>query len=104
MLSIAVRPDVSGFVPLSVANRVNTGWLKIRVLKLARELSLVVTFVTSERARPNQIANLIKELYSQSLYSQPFRSLSLFISSEQRVYWLAERQSLKLCTKIIICF
>ena len=24
-----------------------------------------------------------------------------FISSEQRVYWLAERQSLKACTKII---
>ena len=24
-----------------------------------------------------------------------------FISSEQRVYWLAERQSLKVCTKII---
>ena len=62
MLSFAVRTDVSGFVPLSAANRVNTGWLKIRALKLARELKLVVTFVPGERARPNQIANLIKEL------------------------------------------
>ena len=26
-----------------------------------------------------------------------------FISSEQRVYWLAERQSLKTCTKPITC-
>ena len=40
MFSIAVQPEVLGFVPLSAANRVNTGWLKIRVLKLARNYHL----------------------------------------------------------------
>ena len=63
ILSIAVRPAVSGFIPLSAANREYTGWLKDRVLKPARKLSLVVTFMPSESARPNQIADLIKELY-----------------------------------------
>ena len=62
--SIAVRLAVSGFVPLSAANREYTGWLKDRVLKPARKLSLVVTFVPSESARPDQIiADLIKGLY-----------------------------------------
>ena len=60
---ISVWPAVSGFVPLSAANIDYTGWLKDRILKPARKLSLVVTFVTSNRARPDQIADLVKELY-----------------------------------------
>ena len=63
MCSIAVRPAVSGYVLLTAANRECTGGLKDRVLKSARKLSLVVTFVSSESARPDQIADLIKELY-----------------------------------------
>ena len=67
IFSTAVRPAVSGFVPSSAANREYTGWLKDRVLKPARKLSIVVTFVSSEIARPDQIANLIKELYTYFL-------------------------------------
>ena len=52
---IAVRPAVSGFVSLSAANREYTGGLKDRVLKPARKLSLVVIFVPSESARPDQM-------------------------------------------------
>ena len=50
LFSIAVQPVVSGFFPLSAANREYTGWLKDRVLEPARKLSLVVAFVPSERA------------------------------------------------------
>ena len=64
IFAIAVRPAVSGLVALSAANRECTGWLKDRVLKPARKLSLVVTFVPRESARPDQIADLIKELYN----------------------------------------
>ena len=60
---IAVRPAVLGFVPLLAANRDNNGRLKDIVLKPVRKLSLVVTFVPSESAQPDQIADLIKELY-----------------------------------------
>ena len=57
ILSIYVRPTVSGFVPLSAANREYTGWLKDRMFKPAQKLlSLVVTFVPSEIARPDQIS------------------------------------------------
>ena len=61
--SIAVRLAVSGFVRLLAANKWYAGWLKDRVLKPARELSLVVTFVPSESVQPYQIADLIKDLY-----------------------------------------
>ena len=64
IFSIAVRPTVSGFVPLPAANREYTGWLKDRVLKPARKLSLVVTFIPSESSQPDQIADRIKELYT----------------------------------------
>ena len=50
IFSIAVRPEY-------------TDRLKDRVLKPVRKLSLVVTFVPSESARPDQIIDLIKELY-----------------------------------------
>ena len=63
IFSTAVRPAVLGFVPSSAAKREYSGWLKDRVLKPARKLSIVVTFVSSEIARPDQISNLIKELY-----------------------------------------
>ena len=63
-----MRPAVSGFVSLSATNREYTGWLKDRVLTPARKLSLVVTFVPSESARPDQIADLIKELYILHIY------------------------------------
>ena len=47
---MTVWPAVSGFAFLSAANREYNGWLKDRVLKPARKLSLVVTFVPSESA------------------------------------------------------
>ena len=56
IFSIAVWPAVSAFVPLSVANRQYTGWLKDSVLKPVRKLSLVETFVPSESARSDQEA------------------------------------------------
>ena len=55
-------PAVSKFVPLLAANKEHTVWLKDGVLKPARNLSLV-TFVPSERARLDESADLIKELY-----------------------------------------
>ena len=63
VFSIAVQPAISGFVTSSSANREYTGWLKDKVLKPTQKLSLVVTFVLSESARPYQITDLIKELY-----------------------------------------
>ena len=62
IFSIVEGPAVSEFVPLSAANTEYTGWLKDRVLKPVRKLSLVVTFAPSESARPDQIADLIKKL------------------------------------------
>ena len=56
---MVVRPAVSGFVSLLAANREYTGRLKDRGLKSARKLSLVVTFVPSESARPDQVADYI---------------------------------------------
>ena len=53
IFSISVQLAVSGFVPSSAANRKYTGWLKDRVLKPARKLTLVVTFVPSRSARPD---------------------------------------------------
>ena len=44
------------------ANREYADWLKDIVFKPARKLSLVVTFVPSGNARPDQIVDLIKEL------------------------------------------
>ena len=44
-----------GFVPLLAASIDYVGWLKNRFLKPAQKLSLVVTFVPSESARPDQI-------------------------------------------------
>ena len=79
----------------------STGWLKDRVLKTARKSSLVVTFVPSESDRPDQIADLIKELYILNRCTACRFEFCPFISSEHRVYWLAERQSLKDSKKII---
>ena len=55
IFSIAVRSAVSGFILLLPSNRQYTGWVKDRVLKPAQKLSLVITFVPSESARPDQI-------------------------------------------------
>ena len=55
----------------------------------------------SESARPDQITGLIKELYILNRGTACCFGVCPFISSEQRVYWLAERHSLKARTKII---
>ena len=68
IFSIALRPAVLGFVPLLAANREYSAWLKDRILKPARKLLLVVTFVPSKSARPDQIADLIKELYIAAVF------------------------------------
>ena len=56
IFSIAVRPAVWKFVFLSPANRGYAGWLNDTVLKPARKLSLVVTFVLNKSAQPDQCA------------------------------------------------
>ena len=86
---IAVRPAVAGFASLSAVKREFTGWPKNRILKPARKLSLVVTFVSSERARPDKIANLIKEVYLLNRCTACRFGVYYFISSEERAYWLA---------------
>ena len=58
MFSIAVRPAVLGLVSLSAATREYAGWLKDTVLKPARKLSLVVTFVPSESAQGRREPNV----------------------------------------------
>ena len=68
IFSIAVRPAVSRYGPLSGANREHSGCLKDIVLKSARKLSLVETFVPSESTRPGQISDLIKEFFFSSLF------------------------------------
>ena len=56
--STACRFEVYPF--LSSEQRVQyTGWLKDKVLKPVRKLSLVITFLHSESALPDQIADLI---------------------------------------------
>ena len=76
-------------------------WLAERQsLKPVRKLSLLVTFVPNEIARPDQIADLIKELYILNRCKACRFGVCSFISSEQRVYWLAERQRLKACMYI----
>ena len=98
-----MRAAVAGFVPLSAANREYAGWLKDKVLKPERKLSLVVTFVSSESARSDQIADLIQELYILNCCTAcRFCGVCLFISSEQRVYWWAENRVLKLVRNLLI--
>ena len=99
ILSIAVWPAISGLVSSSAVNREYTGWLKDRVLKPAWKLSLVVTFMPSESAQPDQITDLS---YILNCCTARRFEICPFIS-KQRVYWLAERQSLKACTKITTC-
>ena len=56
----ACRFGVCSFISSGLRD---TGKLKDRVLKPAGKLSLEITFLPSESARPDQIADLIKELY-----------------------------------------
>ena len=95
-------PSLYGFVPSLAANWEYTGCWKERVLKLAQKLSFVVTFVPNESARPDQIANLIKELYILNRCTACRFRVCPFIGSEHNVYWLAERQSFKARTKVVI--
>ena len=87
IFSVAVRLAVSG-LSLSAVSREYAGWLKDRVIKAARKLSLVVTFVPSESAGPDQIADLIKELFMLNRCTAYRFGICPFIRSEQRVYWL----------------
>ena len=59
---IAERLAVSEFIFLSAANREKNGWVKDKMLKPIQKLSLVLTFLPSESARPDQITDLIKEV------------------------------------------
>ena len=75
-----------------------TRWIE---LKLARKLSPEVTFAPSLSALPDQVADLIKELYTLNRCTAYRFRVCSFISSKQRVSWLAEKQRLTACTKII---
>ena len=83
ILSIALRPALSVFVPLSAANREYTGWLKDKVIKPVRKLSLV-SFAPNESAQPDQIADLIKELYIPFFFFQRHFSSSFIILCKLR--------------------
>ena len=102
MFSIAGRPVVLGFAHLLVANRDCTGWMKDRVLKPARKLSLVVTFVSSESTRPDQIADLNKScIFSIAVRHAVFGFVLLSAANREYTGWLNDRV-LKPVQKLIL--